>query len=630
MLISQQNHVISNIFRGSLVGLGWGAGVTSGSISDQIFFDCSDCTEIGNVYVIGIESKKNDTLDFLDKIFYLNSSILKFDTFTRIGQKFGPWPVVNNHFVYQLHLLKFDLACNGTNFFSISAPPQDLNTNIINFYFLFECIDNTDGLISYSLVLNTADTNLNLEIPSSESIPIIPQNNPSDVGFSIIGGVMNNMTNDASIVSFNGYDLGRIGGIDVSSSAYFGTGVRGHFLYSNGVLQGLDDDTPDLIMDSTDALANVQSYIGSSNDFYFSCVHEQPATEYAYYTNPVLAGILVHTPLCDTFAVSVPNDTTVCFGSQLQLNVNGGVTYEWYPSTNLSCSDCPNPIFTADTSVFYTVKIWNNDSCFVSRPLKLNVLPEIVFESIVVSPSECGLNSGTVFFPYMGNGYSFTHVGGATMNNIGNFQNLGTGFYTFYAQNASGCQSADTTVFIPEINSSNVNFTANPLAGASPLEVNFTNTSSNASVFEWFVNSESLGANLPSLILEQEGNYIVQLVGWQTNETCADTAIITIHVYDSLIVHLPNVFTPNADGVNDTFTFQSNQDVRVEYSILNRWGNEILVKSFEIVSSIPTVLWDGTSSVNTESPEGVYFIQLKITNKKGEQIEMNEFITLER
>jgi gliding motility-associated-like protein len=230
----------------------------------------------------------------------------------------------------------------------------------------------------------------------------------------------------------------------------------------------------------------------------------------------------------------------------------------------------------------------------------------------------------------MGNGYSFTHVGGATMNYIGDFQNLGTGFHTFYAQNASGCQSADTTVFIPEINSSNVNFTANPLAGASPLEVNFTNTSSNASVFEWFVNSESFGANLPSLILEQEGNYIVQLVGWQTNETCSDTAIITIHVYDSLIVHLPNVFTPNADGVNDTFTFQSNQDVRLEYSILNRWGNEILVKSFEIVSSIPTVLWDGTFPNNTESPEGVYFIQLKITNKKGEQIEMNEFITLER
>ena len=65
---SQQNHAISNIFRGTLVGLGWGAGSTSGSISNQIYFDCSSCNVLGNVYLISIESTVFDSLEFGDLI----------------------------------------------------------------------------------------------------------------------------------------------------------------------------------------------------------------------------------------------------------------------------------------------------------------------------------------------------------------------------------------------------------------------------------------------------------------------------------------------------------------------------------------------------------------------------------
>lgn len=633
MSYSQQNHVISNVFRGTLVGLGWGAGETSGTKVDQVYFDCSSCNVLGNVYLISIESTVYDSLEFIPNSVVINGDIHLFSNETRVSPKFGPFSDGNIfQYTFAVHCSLINFECNGTDYIDFYIPPKDWRSGNLVYYLLIECLDDSQDLVGYSLVLNTGDDDLNLEVSASESIATIPKNTSNDVGFSVVGSIMNKSASidDASLVSFNGNYLGRILGIDESSSAYFATGVRGHFQYANGVLEGLDDDTPDLIMDSTDALANVQTYMNSSNDFYFSCVHEQPATEFAYYSNPVLAGILVYTPICDTFPVSVPSDTSVCHGTQLQLNVTGGEAYEWYPSTNLSCSDCPNPIFTADTSVFYTVKIWNNDSCFVSRSLKLNVFPEVVFDSIFVSPSECGQNSGRVIFPFIENGYSYSQVDGFTMNNIGNFQNLGTGFHTFYAQNASGCQSEDTTIFVSEVNSTSVSFTANPLSGASPLEVNFTNTSSNATVFEWFVNNESVGNNLESFSFEQEGSYLVQLVGWQTNETCSDTAFATIFVYDSLIIHLPNVFTPNNDDVNDFLTFKTNQNVQLQYSILNRWGNEVLLKSQTLIKNNAIVLWDGTISGSELASDGVYFIQLKITNKKGELVEITEFITLKR
>jgi hypothetical protein len=80
-----------------------------------------------------------------------------------------------------------------------------------------------------------------------------------------------------------------------------------------------------------------------------------------------------HSTPCDTFSVSVPSDTTICRGESLQLNVVGGSQYEWQPATDLSCSTCPNPVFTGDSTQLYTVRIWNNDSCSVVRPVKITV-----------------------------------------------------------------------------------------------------------------------------------------------------------------------------------------------------------------------------------------------------------------
>ena len=72
--------------------------------------------------------------------------------------------------------------------------------------------------------------------------------------------------------------------------------MRGHFRYSNGLLEGLDDDTPDLIMDSTDALANVKTLM-NGNSVYFSCEHENLTDQHYYLSNPAIAGILSYTPL---------------------------------------------------------------------------------------------------------------------------------------------------------------------------------------------------------------------------------------------------------------------------------------------------------------------------------------------
>jgi len=125
--------------------------------------------------------------------------------------------------------------------------------------------------------------------------------------------------------------------------------------------------------------------------------------------------------------------------------------------------------------------------------------------------------------------------------------------------------------------------------------------------------------------LSQEGNYVIELVGWNTTNLCSDTSLITILVYDSLILNIPNVFTPNNDGVNDVFSIQSNQDAQLNVTILNRWGNSVFTGNIQLQSGVLVPIWDGGVS-----PDGVYFIELNVTTMKGEIIENGGFISLER
>jgi hypothetical protein len=62
---------------------------------------------------------------------------------------------------------------------------------------------------------------------------------------------------------------------------------------------------------------------------------------------------------------SITNDTVLCDPSNFQLEVvaPNAVAYEWFPSDNLTCSDCPNPTVMPLFSDFYTVIVTDANGC---------------------------------------------------------------------------------------------------------------------------------------------------------------------------------------------------------------------------------------------------------------------------
>ncbi len=67
-------------------------------------------------------------------------------------------------------------------------------------------------------------------------------------------------------------------------------------------------------------------------------------------------------------------DASVCRGQSTVLQASGGVDYEWWPATSLSCSNCSNPTATPTSTTQYYVRA-SNGSCSQIDSVMVTVAP---------------------------------------------------------------------------------------------------------------------------------------------------------------------------------------------------------------------------------------------------------------
>jgi len=113
----------------------------------------------------------------------------------------------------------------------------------------------------------------------------------------------------------------------------------------------------------------------------------------------------------------------------------------------------------------------------------------------------------------------------------------------------------------------------------------------------WWNNSTS-----NSVLISDSGNYWVEIT--EICKTYTDSFTITINDCSGCMIFIPNVFTPNGDGINDKFFPVIKCDLK-QYTLLvfNRWGKLI----FE--STDQNEKWDGKYN-DKEAPDGVYFYRM--------------------
>lgn len=156
--------------------------------------------------------------------------------------------------------------------------------------------------------------------------------------------------------------------------------------------------------------------------------------------------------------------------------------------------------------------------------------------------------------------------------------------------------------------------------------ISFTDhTAGNIAAWNWnFGTGDVSDLQNPVYTYSDTGTYAVWL-RVVTNHGCEDDARRTVQIDPDFMFYVPNSFTPNADGRNDSFRgYGEGVDWSTyELYVYNRWGEEIFI------SHNPEEEWRGWFK-DREVEAGVYVWMIRITDLKDEPHVYRGHVTLLR
>jgi len=344
-------------------------------------------------------------------------------------------------------------------------------------------------------------------------------------------------------------------------------------------------------------------------------------TETAMYRLTVTNGICssVDSVRIDVFAghaASATSDTNlVCTGTAVQLSASGGngdPSFSWLPAASLDNPNSPNPIATPDTTTMYVVVI-TEQGCEARDSVTIDVLP---FPEALIEASDdiiclgdtvslMGITDGlTDLLWVFGDGSSSSETMPTYV-----YENAGTFTVELQGTSEEGCIGRAGTYPLEVLPGPTAAFTSDPEAGtnlvAPNTTVTFTDISVGALSYVWeFGDGDSATIQNPEHTYEEEGDYLVLLTVID-EEGCVDTtmAAYSVSLQEAFI---PNVFTPNDDGVLDRYTVVYRGNESFSMKIYDRWG-KLMYETAD-----PEQGWPGTTNNGDQAQDGVYYYVVSI------------------
>ena len=324
----------------------------------------------------------------------------------------------------------------------------------------------------------------------------------------------------------------------------------------------------------------------------------------------------IHIPIIDYDPITFykhPSDTMVCGDSALlKVYPQGG----WQPYniywTDTAGINNQNQLITKglppqSTMLYVHVSdssgCGNSDSMYVQVEQRVfaSFLPDVFFgcEPLTVNFSDM---SGPNVIKW---NWDFGDGGTSTKKTPSHTYDAGTYTVKLNVEAQSGCKAElEVPNLIEAYPKPKAWFEVDPeIATINDPTFNFTNKTTNGSTWLWNFGEPGSGSNTstfehPIHTYESEGDYIIWLVA-TSDKGCKDSVMRAVKVIVDEI-EVPNVITPNGDGVNDYFKIKNIE--RIESSTLriyNRWGKKI----FE--ASPYQNNWNGNGAA-----DGVYYWEL--------------------
>ncbi len=240
--------------------------------------------------------------------------------------------------------------------------------------------------------------------------------------------------------------------------------------------------------------------------------------------------------------------------------------------------------------------------------------PPLLTLSLTPTPENCLQGNGSVVSAAAGGVAPYTYAwdNGRTTPNIGR---VAQGPYSLTMTDANGC-TRQATASVNRLPPPTVDIMTNPgppiVLVLPETQVQFVGTTDRGVSYLW-----QFGDGATSTQLSATHTYTQPDTGITVRLTVTDSAGCTneltfgpIKIIDQPVLCIPNVFTPNGDGINDRFELDRSCDRQGDVflkqftmRVFDRWGRAVYL------TSNPRDGWDGTVNGGV-AQAGVYFYEI--------------------
>jgi gliding motility-associated-like protein len=346
-------------------------------------------------------------------------------------------------------------------------------------------------------------------------------------------------------------------------------------------------------------------------------------------TNSVDQKVIVRPPPSGNLLI--PSNTIICNGSQLRVDANSAVRYQWYLN-NVPITGANDSFFLAGTPGVYKTEFIDIKGCkrmssnFVNLTLVEKPQPAFTYDLYCINTQSIFTNqsqtskSGTVT-------YLWRFKDGTVDSSINSkhiFPDSG-----LYRVSLSVIPVACPNLVDSSVANINV---LSPLKGIKygPLNAEIGKpvgliARAIGDLYQW---KPTTGLNspfirIPVLTPKTEQLYTVDI----TNRAgCITTDSILVRIFDEQDVFVAGAFTPNRDGKNDKiYPILVGVDVFNYLKIFNRWGTLV----YQSNSIDPAKGWDGTYKGN-DQPADTYTWVIDAVGQNGKPIRKSGSVVLIR
>ena len=326
----------------------------------------------------------------------------------------------------------------------------------------------------------------------------------------------------------------------------------------------------------------------------------------------------------DTFNIS-------CYGrtdGKASAHVSGGCGDYSYNWSNGSISQTPKAL----SATQYNLTVTDCNGCAAMSGVLISQPPQLLIDTFRIIPAKCYGDSTASLFLYANGGtppYKYS-IDGVHFKRDTAFVNIPGARYTATIRDSTGCKISEI-IDVPQ--PSQIQVSAGPTVD---IELGFTTNLRAIVVPSGGVYSYlwSPPDSLSCLKCQEvtagptkTTQYHVEILD---STKCTASADVIVRVVKNRPIYIPNIFSPNPDGVNDFFTVFGNQSSLFikDFKIFNRWGDLIYSKQ-DFPLNDERNGWDGTFNGLPLSPDVfAYYIIIRFVD--GEEVIYKGDITLIR